>query len=41
MQTITGGSSTVMIESKPVAHVGDMVSCGATIINGAETVMVK
>ncbi|MEI7834300.1 MAG: PAAR domain-containing protein [bacterium] len=38
MQTITGGSSAVIIEGKPVARVGDAVSCGATIIGGAGSV---
>jgi uncharacterized Zn-binding protein involved in type VI secretion len=38
MQTITGGSAAVLVEGKPIARVGDLISCGATIVSGAGSV---
>ncbi|MFV1598666.1 MULTISPECIES: PAAR domain-containing protein [unclassified Phaeobacter] len=34
------GSSTVFVNGKPLARVGDAVGCGSSIATGAETVIV-
>ena len=33
-----GGSSTVFVNGKPIARVGDAISCGGTIAEGSPTV---
>lgn len=37
---IAMGSSTVFIEGKAAARVGDNVSCGSKILNGSSTVII-
>jgi uncharacterized Zn-binding protein involved in type VI secretion len=40
LQVIAGGTSHVLVEGKPVACIGDMISCGAIIMSGADSVKV-
>ena len=35
---ISGGSSTVFVNSKPIARVGDSVSCGGSVAAGSPNV---
>ncbi|ABE29960.1 PAAR motif family protein [Paraburkholderia xenovorans LB400] len=35
--TVTTGSDGVTVNGRPVARVGDMTSCGATIVSGSST----
>ena len=36
--SISGGSSTVFVNGKPIARVGDSVSCGGTVAQGSPNV---
>lgn len=36
--SIVTGSATVMINGQPAARVGDVTGCGATIVEGSDTV---
>lgn len=36
--TTSGGSSTVFVNGKPIARIGDAISCGSTIAEGSGNV---
>mgnify|MGYP000615523301 CR=1 FL=1 len=38
-QSITSGSGTVKCGGSPVAKIGDLISCGATIVGGSANVI--
>lgn len=37
---VVSGSDKVMLHQKPVARVGDTISCGATIVTGSSNVFI-
>jgi len=38
--TVVSGSDTVKLHQKPVARIGDLISCGARIVTGSPTVSI-